>query len=135
MNPTDDWHSKCFYRVSIKALIRDENGKILMVKEKNNPSWNLPGGGMDYGESEREALARELFEEVGYEGGFTHRALGIWPHFLGGDKQAWQLWVVYEVTPDRFTFSVGEHSNEIAFHDPEEFKNDPRPIYTFASQT
>lgn len=129
----DDWHSKCFYRVSIKAVIRDADGDVLVVKEKNNPSWNLPGGGMDYGEDEQQALARELKEEVGYEGNFSYHPLGIWPHFLGGDKQAWQLWVVYEVEPKDYEFSVGEESNEIAFMNPETFKDSHPHIYRFAA--
>lgn len=131
MSPSD-WRTKCFYRVSLKAVIYDTDGKVLMVKEKNNPSWNLPGGGMDYGESERQALTRELKEEVGYDGDFTFRALGTWPHFLGGDKQAWQLWIVYHVTPDNFNFSVGGDSNEIDFRDPHNYEDDRRPIYKFA---
>lgn len=56
-----------FYRVSLKAVIRDEEGKILVVKE-NGSNWTLPGGGWDHGESERDALARELYEEVNFEG-------------------------------------------------------------------
>ncbi len=46
-------------------LVKD--GQILLVRhEKNGKSyWLLPGGGVDFGESVEEALAREFREEVG----------------------------------------------------------------------
>ena len=56
------------YRISIKALIYNDAGKILVVKEDGRPLWDLPGGGMDYGETFELALKRELYEEVGYKG-------------------------------------------------------------------
>ena len=57
-----------FYRVSLKAVIRDSDGRVLVNKEQDSTTWNLPGGGWDHGESEFEALARELKEEIGYDG-------------------------------------------------------------------
>ena len=35
----------CTYRISVKALIRDDAGNILLVRE-NDGSWELPGGGL-----------------------------------------------------------------------------------------
>jgi 8-oxo-dGTP pyrophosphatase MutT (NUDIX family) len=126
-----DWHKNAFYRVSIKAVVYNIEGKVLFVKEKNNPdNWNLPGGGMDYGESEYDALKRELFEETGYEGEFEYIPLGIRPGYLPA-KKAWQLWIVYKVIPDTFDFKVGEEANEIAFLDPSEFKESKPYIYEF----
>jgi 8-oxo-dGTP diphosphatase len=55
-----------FYRVSVKALVRDELGKILVCKE-NSPHWSLPGGGVDHGEEPLNALRRELHEELGLD--------------------------------------------------------------------
>lgn len=51
------------YRVSIKALIYNDAGQILVVKEDGRPLWDLPGGGMDYGETFESALKRELYRE------------------------------------------------------------------------
>ena len=68
-------HLDCLYRVSIKALIYNDAGQILVVKEDGRPCWDLPGGGMDYGETFESALKRELYEEVGYKGNLRYQLL------------------------------------------------------------
>ncbi|GAB0174822.1 MAG: hypothetical protein HHAS10_07010 [Candidatus Altimarinota bacterium] len=56
----------CFYRLSVKALIHNSDGKFLLIKEENG-LWELPGGGLDYGEELQECLRREIYEEMGLE--------------------------------------------------------------------
>lgn len=56
----------CFYRVSIKALVLDESRRFLLVREDNG-LWELPGGGMDFGERPHECLKREIWEEMALE--------------------------------------------------------------------
>ena len=60
-----------FYRVSVKGLCIRE-GKALLVHDftgrsdtDHRPEWELPGGGLDFGESFAEGLKREVKEEVG----------------------------------------------------------------------
>jgi len=113
-------HPNTFYRVSLKALIRNAHGEILFVRE-NGSSWSLPGGGMDHGETPRQALARELKEEVGYEADFTFQPLGVDTVYFT-EKDAWLMWVVYEVTPQHFNFIAGEDADEIAFLSPDFIK-------------
>lgn len=54
---------ECFYRVSVKALILDGSRRFLLVKEENG-IWELPGGGLDHGESAQEGIKREIWEEM-----------------------------------------------------------------------
>lgn len=110
-----------FYRVSLKAIIRNDKGEVLLVKEKGS-SWSLPGGGIDHGESDSEALARELYEEVGYKGEFSAKPAGVTTIFVQ-EKDAWLLWIVYEVTVRTRQFSIGSDADEIAFVNPYDFKN------------
>lgn len=57
---------ECFYRIGVKALICDENGRFLLWREDNG-KWELPGGGLELDESPQEGLRRELKEEAGLE--------------------------------------------------------------------
>jgi ADP-ribose pyrophosphatase YjhB (NUDIX family) len=44
------------------------DGRIVLVKRAHEPlkgEWNLPGGGVEVGETLREACAREILEETG----------------------------------------------------------------------
>lgn len=55
--------------VAVAVVLRDEEGRILMVKRGPDSSrsgrWSIPAGYMDYGEEVREAGAREVLEETG----------------------------------------------------------------------
>lgn len=49
------------------ALIEIQNRKILMVRSKGKDTWYIPGGKRDEGESDKEALIREIKEELGVD--------------------------------------------------------------------
>jgi ADP-ribose pyrophosphatase YjhB (NUDIX family) len=52
-------------RVAADVLIRDEQGRILLVNPTYKPFWDLPGGMAEANESPRAAAERELREELG----------------------------------------------------------------------
>jgi len=43
----------CRYRISIKALILDKDKRFLLVQEDTG-LWELPGGGLEFGEAPQE---------------------------------------------------------------------------------
>jgi len=52
------------FRVAVFAIIvRD--GQVLLARRRDIGWWNLPGGGMELGETVDEALHREVYEEIG----------------------------------------------------------------------
>ena len=59
-------------RVAAYAIVRDERERVLLCHI--HPSvgvgdvWTLPGGGLEFGESPRHAVLRELEEETGFIG-------------------------------------------------------------------
>jgi 8-oxo-dGTP diphosphatase len=57
---------------SVRVVLGDRDGRLLLLRraadDDHNPGlWEFPGGGIDPGESARDAAARELREEVGLE--------------------------------------------------------------------
>lgn len=47
------------------AIIRDASGRVLLGHRRDRDMWNLPGGGVEAGESPWDAAVREAKEEVG----------------------------------------------------------------------
>lgn len=125
------------YRVSLKCLVRDENGDVLVVKESGRDWWDLPGGGMDHGEDIRSAIAREMKEEVNMTGEFDYRIIEVDEPKHLGEHNFWQLRLIFEVVPRNATFSAGDDGDEVAFKPAEEFKDSPslteRQIYHYYS--
>ena len=53
-----------FYRVSIKALVFDDQNRLLVCLVPGD-KWEMPGGGLEHGESIEDCLKREFQEELG----------------------------------------------------------------------
>jgi len=110
-----------FYRVSVKALIKDARGRILVVKE-NQDTWSLPGGGLDHGEIPEDGVRRELKEELNIN---NPRIKNI-RHTLTfelKEKQTWLLWVVYDVVVESHEFQFGEGVVAAEFINPDILKS------------
>lgn len=52
-------------KIDVRALVLDDDGKVLLVQESSDGNWTLPGGWCDIGESAGEAVVRETYEETG----------------------------------------------------------------------
>ncbi len=50
------------------AVVTDEQGRLLLIKRGHEPGaglWSIPGGRIEPGETDTEALVREMLEETG----------------------------------------------------------------------
>jgi putative (di)nucleoside polyphosphate hydrolase len=88
------------YRPNVGAVLFDRRGKIFVARRADFPNaegppggWQLPQGGIDESEDPREAVLRELAEEVG-----TDRAMIIGEH---------PEWLTYELPPELLGVALG----------------------------
>jgi ADP-ribose pyrophosphatase YjhB (NUDIX family) len=54
----------------VGAVIKDDQGRLLLIKRGHEPGaglWSLPGGRIEPGETDAEALVREMREETGLD--------------------------------------------------------------------
>jgi 8-oxo-dGTP diphosphatase len=54
----------------VGAVIKDARGRLLLIRRGHAPGaglWSLPGGRIEPGETDAEALVREMHEETGLE--------------------------------------------------------------------
>jgi 8-oxo-dGTP pyrophosphatase MutT (NUDIX family) len=49
--------------LGVRGVVLDGDASVFLVKHSYVSGWHLPGGGVEVGESFRDALARELMEE------------------------------------------------------------------------
>ena len=117
------------YRVSLKAIIENEQGEILCVKEKGS-DWTLPGGGLDHGETIGQGLDRELHEELDFKAGtpYTFEPIGHDIVFVES-KHVWQLLVLFRVTFEKMPlFIPGIDGDAVCFMHPTLFQDAKTPI-------
>ena len=64
-------------KLDIRAVVLNEEEKVLLVREREDGLWTLPGEWVDVGESPSESVEREVKEESGYEVRAV-RLLALW---------------------------------------------------------
>lgn len=109
----------CFYRISVKALILDNKNKFLLTLEDKG-LWELPGGGLDFGEDPKSCLVREIKEEMGLD--------VIWvndnpSYFTISERRDGRWWIgniIYEVKVKNLDFTPSEECIEVRFFSKEE---------------
>ncbi len=94
------------YRVVAKALITNDEGKILVVKE-NQDFWSLPGGGLEHGETAAECLTREIQEEIGINAPYIGDIAYSTSVYLD-QRDIWMTWIVYNAEIDSSDFVFGD---------------------------
>ncbi len=109
-----------FYRVSIKGLILDETRTKFLIVQEENGLWELPGGGLEWGESPQDGLRREIQEEMGLQVTYLH------PHpcyFITEKNLKGDLWianVLFEIEVQDLNFVPSEECVAIQFVGAEE---------------
>jgi len=117
-NPIPD----CFYRISVKALVLNEQrDKFLIVKEENG-KWELPGGGLDWNTAPQDDIKREVMEEMGLTVTWVAKHPSYFLTDLSGLPNKPRANVVYEITLDSLDFTPSDECIELRFVSSSEAK-------------
>ena len=50
---------------SVAGIIRDGDGRLLLVQQRDDGTWSTPGGAIEMDETPADAVVREVWEETG----------------------------------------------------------------------
>lgn len=64
--------------LGVRGVVRDDTGRVLLVRHTYLPGWYLPGGGVDPGETAATAIVREIVEETGVTPTGAPRLVGLY---------------------------------------------------------
>lgn len=134
MSRRDYWHDPAAPRADsippgAGALIRDERGRVLLVRRADSGNWSLPGGMQEIGESITQTAVREVREETGLDIEITG-LIGIYTnpgHVMAyDDGQVRQEFVVlFSARVTGGTESTSEESTGLIWASPSELKRLP----------
>ena len=104
-----------FYRVSVKALVLNNNKQFLLAQEANG-FWELLGGGLDNCANIQQELTREIAEETGLI--VTEVATHPSYFLVDTNRHGQQIAnVIYEVTLKDLNFTPSDECVALDFFD------------------
>jgi ADP-ribose pyrophosphatase YjhB (NUDIX family) len=86
----------------VGAIIKDGSGRLLLIKRGHDPEagrWSLPGGRIEPGETDEQALIREVHEETGL--------MVICQHLVGSVKRPGSAGAVLDIRDYAATVTGG----------------------------
>ena len=112
----------------VAVIVRDNEGKILLIKRKIEPrkgEWALPSGFMEIEETPIEAALRELDEETGLKGK-SKRLIGVYPN--NSEIHGFLVAIIYEAEIVGGELCAGDDAEEAEF-----FAVSQLPVLAFQS--
>lgn len=116
-------NEQCYYRVSIKGIAIDADGRILLSREDNG-KWEMLGGGLDHGEDPIVGLKREIMEETGLEVTSVSASPKYFitsPRFNTANT-TYMANVIYEITLKDLNFIPSDECQELRYFSLEDME-------------
>lgn len=107
---------QCYYRLSVKGIVIDKDGRI-MLSRQDDGTWDLLGGGLEHEEDPIAGLKREIFEETG----LRVMSVSASPkYFVTAPRsdvslQTYLANVIYEITLENLDFVPSDECQELRF--------------------
>ncbi|MFH9953288.1 NUDIX domain-containing protein [Streptomyces roseolus] len=107
---------------SVTAVVRDDEGRLLLIHKTDNDLWALPGGGHDIGERIGDTAVREVEEETGIQVE-VEGVIGLYTdpeHVLAYDdgEVRQQFSICFRAKPIGGSLRTSSESKEVRWVDP-----------------
>jgi 8-oxo-dGTP diphosphatase len=110
------------FRVGVFAVI-ERDGAYLLAHRADIPWWNLPGGGLEYGETLQDGIIREVREEIGAEVE-VRRLVGV---YAKPQKREIVLAFLCHLTADSPEPTTSEEVSSVAWFLPDDLPDNLLP--------
>lgn len=109
------------FLLGVVGIIRDDAGRVLLLHRTDFELWNLPGGGVEEGESPWEAVVREIREETRLESE-VDRLVGL---YFKPDRD--ELVCAFECRVVGGEAGPTDEARDLRFFDPDELPENLSP--------
>ena len=110
-----------YYRISIKALVLNEDRTKFMLIKDETGHWDLPGGGIKWGENVVECLEREIEEEMGLQVENIENRPSYFFTFV--NESVKYAYTIYETILSKGEFTTSDECEEIRLVSIEEARS------------
>ncbi len=90
------WRFSRGLTLGVRGVVLDADGRVFLIRHTYAAGWQLPGGGVEAGETLLEALARELHEEGNIELTGQPKLHGVFFHPIYSVRDHVTIYVVRE---------------------------------------
>jgi len=108
------------------AIIQNKKGGFLLTLRSDpdypqaHNKWQIPGGGLKYGEHPEETTLREAKEEVGIDITITRLLPKIFQHT---ERKFWQgIFISYVCTPNNLNIVINDEATNFGWFSKEQIK-------------
>lgn len=115
----DSMNEPNYFRVSVKGIVVDEQGRFLLSREDNG-MWDMLGGGLEHEEDPINGLRREVLEEAGLKVTWVSPSPKYFITSPSFGQKAYVANVVYEMKLDSLNFKTSGECEELRFFTAEE---------------
>lgn len=117
-------NQEAFYRTSVKALIKNSEGKILLSQEANG-FFDFLGGGLYHGETIQEGLKRKVLEETNLQVKNIALNPSYFITFYSKLNAQWAANVLMKCELEDLNFTASVDCIALEFFSPQEILDNP----------
>ncbi|MFI9381453.1 NUDIX hydrolase [Kutzneria sp. NPDC052558] len=111
------------HSVSVAGIVVNEEGKVLVIRRRDNNRWEPPGGVLELDETFEHGVRREVHEETGLSVR-VERLTGVYKNLTRGIVA-----LVFRCTPEAGNTTTTDEAREVRWMSVDEVREVMAPAY------